>query len=404
MYLMKLSTPKRSLIPVTGAPSSAPSTEDPGRALVINKMIKILQKLFLQTTSVAVGSTLKRHSLSTAHANIQYTPYPGARRRASAADAYNRQGWQDSEYNSSGDECDDVIQSHHHQKSWMPSRSSHRQFREHHHQQSLPTTTTVVEQLSLRMNRLFSRATQDLKILESRLKGNQGVKALPQVKLPQAVSNNDLECSLCYRLLFQPVSTECGHTFCRSCLDRCMDHNPACPLCKNGLQGYLACREHAVTEFLEVAIKTFLPIEYQERYNQHMDELNSSANSTQDKNVNADIPIFVCTMAFPTVPCPLHVFEPRYRLMIRRSMENGTNRFGMCSFVDGQSLQYGEIGTLLEIRNIQYFADGRSVVDTIGCRRFKVLNKSMVDGYNTASIEYLQDKPIQEDEVTGKLS
>ena len=25
------------------------------------------------------------------------------------------------------------------------------------------------------------------------------------------------------------------------------------------------------------------------------------------------LPIFVCTLAFPGVPCPLHVFEPRHR-------------------------------------------------------------------------------------------
>ena len=42
------------------------------------------------------------------------------------------------------------------------------------------------------------------------------------------------------------------------------------------------------------------------------------------------IPVFVCTMSFPAVVCPLHVFEPRYRLMIRRAMESGTRQFGMC--------------------------------------------------------------------------
>ncbi len=47
-------------------------------------------------------------------------------------------------------------------------------------------------------------------------------------------------------------------------------------------------------------------------------------------SLNQEVPIFVCTMAFPTIPCPLHVFEPRYRLMIRRSMETGTKQFGMC--------------------------------------------------------------------------
>jgi len=41
-------------------------------------------------------------------------------------------------------------------------------------------------------------------------------------------------------------------------------------------------------------------------------------------------PIFVCTIAFPSVPCPLHVFEPRYRLMLRRCLEHNGKEFGMC--------------------------------------------------------------------------
>ena len=45
----------------------------------------------------------------------------------------------------------------------------------------------------------------------------------------------DLECSLCYRLFHQPVTTPCGHTFCRQCLDRCMDHHTSCPMCKSSL-------------------------------------------------------------------------------------------------------------------------------------------------------------------------
>ncbi len=43
-----------------------------------------------------------------------------------------------------------------------------------------------------------------------------------------------------------------------------------------------------------------------------------------------EVPIFVCTLAYPTVPCPLHIFEPRYRLMVRQCMEAGTRQFGMC--------------------------------------------------------------------------
>ena len=34
--------------------------------------------------------------------------------------------------------------------------------------------------------------------------------------------------------------------------------------------------------------------------------------------------------------------------------------------------RFSDFGTMLEIRDIQYFPDGRAVVDTVGSRRFKV--------------------------------
>ena len=52
---------------------------------------------------------------------------------------------------------------------------------------------------------------------------------------------------------------------------------------------------------------------------------------------------------------------------------------------------------MLEIRDVQYFPDGRSVVDTVGGRRFKVLSRGTREGYNTAKVEFLKDR-IEEDE------
>lgn len=49
---------------------------------------------------------------------------------------------------------------------------------------------------------------------------------------------------------------------------------------------------------------------------------------------------------------------------------------------------------MLEIRNVEFFADGRSVVDSIGKRRFKVIRHSQRDGYNTADIEYIEDEKV----------
>ncbi|CAO2607932.1 LON peptidase N-terminal domain and RING finger protein 2 [Lemmus lemmus] len=197
----------------------------------------------------------------------------------------------------------------------------------------------------------------------------------------------DFECALCMRLLFEPVTTPCGHTFCLKCLERCLDHAPHCPLCKDKLSELLATRNFNVTVLAEELIFRYLPDELSDRkriYDEEMLELS---------DLNRDVPIFVCAMAFPTVSCPLHVFEPRYRLMIRRCLETGTKRFGMC--LSSENAGISEYGCMLEIKDVKTFPDGSSVVDAVGISRFRVLSHRHRDGYNTADIEYLEDEKVE---------
>lgn len=57
-------------------------------------------------------------------------------------------------------------------------------------------------------------------------------------------------------------------------------------------------------------------------------------------------------------------------------------------------LRFADYGCMLQVRDVKFFPDGRSVVDTIGLSRFKVLSHGQRDGYNTANIEYLEDKKV----------
>ncbi|XP_074010885.1 LON peptidase N-terminal domain and RING finger protein 1 [Numenius arquata] len=206
---------------------------------------------------------------------------------------------------------------------------------------------------------------------------------------------SDFECSLCMRLFFEPVTTPCGHTFCKGCLERCLDHAPQCPLCKESLKEYLASRKYSTTELLEELIMKYLSDELYERKRIHAEE------TAEHSNLTKNVPMFVCTMAYPTVPCPLHVFEPRYRLMIRRSMETGTKQFGMC--ISDPQNGFADYGCMLQIRNVHFLPDGRSVVDTVGGKRFRVLRRGMKDGYCTADIEYLEDVKVTDEEELKKL-
>ena len=43
---------------------------------------------------------------------------------------------------------------------------------------------------------------------------------------------DEFECILCLKMLYQPVTAPCGHTFCRDCFLRAGDHSNKCPMCR----------------------------------------------------------------------------------------------------------------------------------------------------------------------------
>lgn len=202
---------------------------------------------------------------------------------------------------------------------------------------------------------------------------------------------SDFECPLCIRLFFEPVTTPCGHTFCKNCIERSLDHNLRCPLCKQPLQEYFRNRKYNPTVLLQDIMTQLFAPQLAERKQVHDAEMAELSNLTKD------IPIFVCTVAYPGVPCPLHVFEPRYRLMMRRCMETGTKKFGMCSYEHGRG--FADYGCMLEILDLELLPDGRSYVETIGGSRFRVLKRGQRDGYHTADIEYLEDIRVDGSEL-----
>ena len=49
------------------------------------------------------------------------------------------------------------------------------------------------------------------------------------------VTHQHVDCQVCYNLLLDPITTPCGHTLCRICLTRTLDHSLHCPVCRRGL-------------------------------------------------------------------------------------------------------------------------------------------------------------------------
>ncbi|KAF5278980.1 hypothetical protein FQA39_LY05658 [Lamprigera yunnana] len=203
------------------------------------------------------------------------------------------------------------------------------------------------------------------------------------------IAPSDLECILCSQCLLDPVTTTCGHTFCRECLSRVLDHGLGCPLCKCPLKTAEQCRGETVV--LTQALRSLATDELQERLT-----LNQQTLENLDKS--NEIPIFICTNAFPKVACPLYVYEPRYRLLTRRCLQSSRKRFGMAAKTTNSD-KFALYGTMLEICDCVCLQGGTSILTTIGLRRFKVLSRGEQDGYDTAVVQYIQDSDVPADKL-----
>jgi Lon protease-like protein len=90
-----------------------------------------------------------------------------------------------------------------------------------------------------------------------------------------------------------------------------------------------------------------------------------------------EIPLFpLRTVLCPGIALPLHVFEPRYRLMTERCVE-GSSPFGIVLIREGSETGPGNvalagIGTLAEIREASRRPDGRYDLLVVGTGRFAI--------------------------------
>jgi len=74
--------------------------------------------------------------------------------------------------------------------------------------------------------------------------------------------------------------------------------------------------------------------------------------------------------------------------MLRRCLESPTPRFGMIMSPKTASTNVTmDFGTMLEIRSVRMLQDGRSLVQTWGVSRFRVLERGTLDGYMVGRIE-----------------
>ncbi|KAF9259523.1 hypothetical protein L218DRAFT_874451 [Marasmius fiardii PR-910] len=192
---------------------------------------------------------------------------------------------------------------------------------------------------------------------------------------------SELSCEICFSIFYEPTTTPCGHTFCSRCLHRSLDHSSWCPLCRQQLPGFNYFQNHPPNNTVLSILLDQCPTAYRER---------GEAIEAEERNARLDTPIFVCQLSFPGMPTLLHFFQPQYRLMLRRCLASPRPSFGMIMSSSNTQGQV-EYGTMLEIRSVQMLPDGRSMVETWGVWRFRILERGILDGYVVGRVERIDD-------------
>ncbi|KAG8902295.1 hypothetical protein FRB99_004657 [Tulasnella sp. 403] len=171
----------------------------------------------------------------------------------------------------------------------------------------------------------------------------------------------ELHCEICFSLLYNPVTTPCQHD----------------------LPGYSYFYEHATNKIIESLVAYAFPEALAER---------KTTIEEEERSLRLNTPIFVCQLSFPGLPTILHIFEPR------RCLQTSRPAFGMVMPPRPNTPAHAdEYGTMLEIRSVQMLPDGRSMVETRGSYRFRILEKDSLDGYTVARIARIEDCPSDVD-------
>ncbi|HEX3606731.1 MAG TPA: LON peptidase substrate-binding domain-containing protein [Candidatus Dormibacteraeota bacterium] len=108
-----------------------------------------------------------------------------------------------------------------------------------------------------------------------------------------------------------------------------------------------------------------------------------------------EIPLFpLSVVLFPHMPLPLHIFEERYRQMMRDCEEEGTS-FGVVAIREGVEAMGPAtphpVGTLAQLRKVEKLDDGRYNLLVVGASRFRIAGLSTRRTYLVGEVEYLQD-------------
>jgi ATP-dependent Lon protease len=114
------------------------------------------------------------------------------------------------------------------------------------------------------------------------------------------------------------------------------------------------------------------------------------------------IPLFPLNVVlFPGEQLPLHIFEPRYRRMVRECLD-ARLPFGMLLALEDGVTRVGCTAEILEV--VKRYPDGRMDIVTVGREPFRIVELLTEDPLLEGCVDYLEDRDLPVDSpIRGQL-
>jgi len=108
-----------------------------------------------------------------------------------------------------------------------------------------------------------------------------------------------------------------------------------------------------------------------------------------------ELPIFPLpeVVLFPQEVLPLHIFESRYRIMLKSVLETDS-MFGVIKW-DSNTKSMANVGCCAQIIKHQTAEDGRSNIITLGQQRFQILEIIRSTPYCSAMVSWIDDDNVE---------
>ena len=184
------------------------------------------------------------------------------------------------------------------------------------------------------------------------------------------------------KLLHEPLTTLCGHSFCRSCLRRALQIAPLCPLCR------APCHVDASAATPSFLVEALLRRLFPRAAAARVIEAGVDAEELRHARLSLFFLRAGGGAVLPGMPVQLFVFEQRYLLLVRRCLENST-MFGL------QEGPGARAGVSVRIESTAALPHGRIALVGRASGRYAILGASTEEagcfGLHSAPVRFFAD-------------